>query len=182
MDKSMIAILLKDRRSLCNLSAAEVVQKLSAKGITLSEKTLYGYENGVSLPNVPTFIALCDIYEIDDILGEASHPSTELTVASACTDDWNIDQYNDFFNADLYGKILLLLKWGIPSFSGYEKQLNDTFYKNSRSANEGRLLSLFSMLNESGQGHALSLLESVAREPAFLRDNIRPTSSTGRVG
>lgn len=122
MDKQMVASLLKEYRGLCKLSTQEVVQQLSIKGIALSEKTLYGYENGVSLPNVPTFIALCDIYGIQDIIGETERISP--TVSVSVSDEWHDSQYEDFFNASSYEKILLLIKWGIPSFSGYESSFD----------------------------------------------------------
>lgn len=67
LNKYDIAELLKSRRISAKLSVQEVSQKLLCLGIEVKEKTLYGYERAVSMPNVPTFIALCDIYGIDDI-------------------------------------------------------------------------------------------------------------------
>lgn len=68
--KKQIADLLKDMRLEKDLKGPEVVRLLKQRfDIELSDKTLYGYENGVSSPNIPTFLALCDIYEIEDVLG-----------------------------------------------------------------------------------------------------------------
>lgn len=63
-----IANALKDRRKELKLSIPDVVASLGDRGITISETTLYGYENAVSAPNVRVFLALCSIYEIDDIM------------------------------------------------------------------------------------------------------------------
>ena len=69
MDKKDIAAFLKAQRMQSGLSVAEVKSKLNAAGIKVAEKTIYGYENGVSMPGIPTFIALCDIYNVSDIVG-----------------------------------------------------------------------------------------------------------------
>lgn len=59
---------LKEGRSNAGLKQSDVAQKIGLKGNTLSN-----YENGVSEPDIDTFCALCDIYNLDvsDILGEA---------------------------------------------------------------------------------------------------------------
>lgn len=62
------------------LSAEEVVDMLRLRGIEINSKTLYGYEQGVSTPRVNTFIALCDIYNVRDIMAEFGYSSTVLSV------------------------------------------------------------------------------------------------------
>ena len=70
MDNEKFSLgILRQKREQLGYSIEEVVQKLNARQIKISGKTLYGYENGVGAPKVNTFIALCDIYGIDDILG-----------------------------------------------------------------------------------------------------------------
>jgi len=68
--KDQLCALLKDKRHEAGLTGGEVVQKLKGYGIDISSKSLWGYENGVSSPSVPTFIALCKIYEIEDLASE----------------------------------------------------------------------------------------------------------------
>lgn len=70
MTKEQIAALLRDRRRDMGLTGGEVVQKLKAYNINISPKTLWGYENENSSPPVPTFIALCKIYEVEDVVSE----------------------------------------------------------------------------------------------------------------
>lgn len=59
---------LKEGRVNAKLKQSEVAEMIGIKGNTLSN-----YENGVSEPDIDTFCALCDIYNIDpsNILNEA---------------------------------------------------------------------------------------------------------------
>ena len=57
MKRVPIPPLLKQLRSASGLSGRDVARKLALYGISLSEKTLYGYENGVSMPNADVFLA-----------------------------------------------------------------------------------------------------------------------------
>ena len=59
---------LKEGRLAKGLKQSDVANLINVKGNTLSN-----YENGVSEPDIDTFCALCDIYDLDpsEILGEA---------------------------------------------------------------------------------------------------------------
>lgn len=71
INKVQIAAFLKSKRKEKNLKGPEVIQKLKQlHNIDISVKTLYGYENGVSHPDVPTFGALCEIYEVENVLDD----------------------------------------------------------------------------------------------------------------
>lgn len=63
-----IAFLLRDERDRKGYSVEQVAEKLRERGISISTKALYGYENKVGKPKLNTFLALCDIYGITDIL------------------------------------------------------------------------------------------------------------------
>ena len=81
--KKQIADLLKDKRLERDLKGSEVVRQLKQSyDIELSDKTLYGYENGVSSPNIPTFLALCKIYEIEDVIGALEQVKTRRRALS----------------------------------------------------------------------------------------------------
>lgn len=72
--KKGIADMLKDKRLECGLKGQEVTQRLKLQyDIELSDKTLYGYENAVSSPNIPTFLALCKIYGVEDVAAAIEH-------------------------------------------------------------------------------------------------------------
>ena len=72
MKRVPIPPLLKQLRSASGLSGRDVARKLALYGISLSEKTLYGYENGVSMPNADVFLALCSIYDCEELVGLGS--------------------------------------------------------------------------------------------------------------
>lgn len=67
MKETNISVALKERRNELNMTTGEVIAELKQRGINISEKTLYGWENGVSNPNVKAFINLCLIYGITDV-------------------------------------------------------------------------------------------------------------------
>ena len=46
-------------------------------GVTYSNKTIYGWENGYSSPNVICFIAMCDFYKIPNIYNLFEHKGLE---------------------------------------------------------------------------------------------------------
>lgn len=83
MTKEQIATVLKARRKLKNLKVDDVAAALKSRGIEVSRKALYNYESGHRHPDAGTFLALCDIYEIDDVLkafSEQAETSSEVTV------------------------------------------------------------------------------------------------------
>ena len=83
MTKEQVASLIRDKRHEKKLTGEEVVQKLRSSGINISAKTLWGYENGTSSPSVSTFLALCRIYEIENIIDEANaKPTTDKGITA----------------------------------------------------------------------------------------------------
>lgn len=116
MSKIIISEILKQHRHLCDMTPEQVVAELQERGFSISSKALYAYESGTNLPKVPIFLALCDIYNIRDIMDSFGYKAPLLVGDN----DWASDQYEDFFKVSLYEKIYLLAKWGIPSFEGYE--------------------------------------------------------------
>jgi len=65
-DKIAIASFLKQLRKTSGKKSKDVVTELEAYNINISEKTLNGYENGVSMPNADVFMMLCAIYHCDN--------------------------------------------------------------------------------------------------------------------
>lgn len=65
MSREFIAQKLKELRKKSGLTADEV-----GKLINKSEKTVNAWENNHGQPDAEILIALCDIYNVDDILAE----------------------------------------------------------------------------------------------------------------
>lgn len=60
-----IAALLKERRKARGLSVKDVQAFLLEQGISVSDKTIYGWESGHRQPDADTFLLLCRYYGID---------------------------------------------------------------------------------------------------------------------
>lgn len=68
MKNDQIGKILKKYRKMNLLSVNDVVIELSEKyGVTVAEKTIYGWESSQAHPTAPMLIALCDIYKINNI-------------------------------------------------------------------------------------------------------------------
>ena len=67
--KNRMGQILKEYRIKNNLSRKSVMNYLREQGFqNVRPTTLYSWENGQSMPNVYTFLQLCRLYHIDDIL------------------------------------------------------------------------------------------------------------------
>lgn len=67
--KNRMGRILKEYRLKNNLSLESVMNYLREQGVqNVRPTTLYSWENGQSMPNVYTFLQLCRLYHIDDIL------------------------------------------------------------------------------------------------------------------
>lgn len=68
MDKNTIAETLKSCRKSSRLSVNDVCALLKQKGIRVSPKTVYGWENAYSQPDADTLMYLCKLYNIANVL------------------------------------------------------------------------------------------------------------------
>ncbi len=93
-DLTTIATTLRRLRQSRKLTAKEVAEALATKDIYISEKTLLGYENCVSTPKVNTFLRLCEIYRVTDILGTFGYDINEYSSPIRDTLLANFDQLN----------------------------------------------------------------------------------------
>ena len=157
MAASQISAILKQQRSMHKMTPEQVVSQLGERGFTISVKTLYAYESGTNLPKVPVFIALCDIYEIRDIMGSFGYATVPLCTQET---DWAPDQYNDFFKESLYDKIVMLKMWGIPSFSGYEEFMKQPG-QYALTNDEVRFIRLYRQLDDRNRDAAFTVLDGL---------------------
>ena len=73
MSREYIAQKLKELRQKKGLTADEVGKQIGKSG-----KTVNAWENNRGQPDAEILIALCDIYEVDDILKEFREEKPEL--------------------------------------------------------------------------------------------------------
>lgn len=68
MKNDQIGVMLKNYRKLNALTVSDVVVELNDKyGVQVAEKTVYGWESNQAHPTTDVFVALCDIYKINNI-------------------------------------------------------------------------------------------------------------------
>lgn len=91
MTKESISFTLRKLRENQKMSVKEVQEKLLQFGISVSIKTIYGWESGKRLPDADTFLTLCDIYKSDDVLGDFGYRTNNNIVADAANVRTDID-------------------------------------------------------------------------------------------
>ncbi len=67
MDRNIFPERLRMLRKEKSFSVAEVSAYLTEHVRPVSEKTIYGWETGVSIPNSEILLTLCEMYDISDI-------------------------------------------------------------------------------------------------------------------
>jgi len=76
MYRPQMSYKLRELRLVSNLSVEEVADKLNKLGVKVSPKTLYSWEAGRALPPADTFLHLCDIYHVIDIMKTFGYEQT----------------------------------------------------------------------------------------------------------
>lgn len=72
-----VGTILKKSRKKAGLSVEDVYKYLLENNIHSNPKTIYGWENNFSFPNIHTFLLLCKCYGIKDILSTFGYDSFE---------------------------------------------------------------------------------------------------------
>ena len=79
MARENISKTLRELREGQRLTVKYVQEALMQRGVSVSIKTIYGWENGNRLPNADTFLILCAIYRSTDILRDFGYAKTTVT-------------------------------------------------------------------------------------------------------
>lgn len=82
MPKDQISKILKDYRKRNHMSVEDVTISLKSRNLKFSEKTIYGWENGTSLPDFNVLLTLCEIYHIRDVLGTFGYTTPQTLLLS----------------------------------------------------------------------------------------------------
>ncbi|MBQ8278983.1 MAG: helix-turn-helix transcriptional regulator [Roseburia sp.] len=69
MKNKLIPKVLKEYRKKNKYTVDDVSLLLSERSIKAAPKTIYGWESGQSQPSADTLLTLCELYNIDNILG-----------------------------------------------------------------------------------------------------------------
>jgi len=96
MKNNQIGIMLKKYRKLNSLSINDVVVELEEKyGVTVAEKTVYGWESNQAHPTSDVFVALCDIYKINNISDVFSNQKESKGFPITAEERHLIEQYRN---------------------------------------------------------------------------------------
>ena len=76
-----IAATIKRRRKELGMSVSDLLCHLEAEGISVSNKTVYGWESGHRQPDADTFIVLCRILGIESFSETKKSPTAEEPAA-----------------------------------------------------------------------------------------------------
>lgn len=82
MSRTGIAGTLKMKRKELGLSIDTVCKQLEKYDISLSKNSMYNYESGYRQPDADTLMALCEIYNIEDILATFGYKKFHGTTES----------------------------------------------------------------------------------------------------
>lgn len=68
------------------ISVEQIVRYLKENGVTVANKTIYGWETGVAAPDINTFLLLCRFYGVTNIsqltdIGEGVGVHTDIITA-----------------------------------------------------------------------------------------------------
>lgn len=84
MTRCKIGSKLKEYRRHHGWSIADVVNELQDRyQLTVSGKTIYGWESDQSFPRTETFLALCELYQIDrpyEVFPLTQHPPNDFAI------------------------------------------------------------------------------------------------------
>ena len=108
MKNNQIGKMLKKYRKINALSVTDVVLELNHKyGVNVAEKTVYGWESNQSHPTSDMFIALCDIYKINNISDMFCNPVHSKNFMITAEERLLIEQYRK--NRDMQNAIRKIL-------------------------------------------------------------------------
>lgn len=87
MNHSNLGKWLRHYRQAANLSVKEVIEKFEREyDITYTNKAVYGWENGQNQPSADTFLILCRMYNITNIVESMGYLSTKDHVPLVLSD------------------------------------------------------------------------------------------------
>ena len=129
---------LSELRRAKKLMQKDVAYKLAGYGFKVSAKTIYNWEKNISQPSIPHFLALCDIFGVDDVLwrfaGLHKGPYAGLNRAGRLKARefidllFHIDMYRDDPEESIKTPRLLRL-YDIPVSAGTGNFLEDSGYE-----------------------------------------------------
>ena len=86
---------------------------------------------------------------------------------------WEDDEYGDFFNEDLQGKLRLLKRRGVPSFAGWEAALEAWLPKDAEDATFRIIQNAYTRLNDFGKGYLAGTAREMLKQVEYWHDTAK---------
>lgn len=146
---------LKALREKNNLTRKEAVEKLRHLGIDISDKTLYGYESSRNSANADMFLALCQIYNCSDILGEFSSTKNDVLFTNS---EWELIEKYRLLDSKGIKTVNYILDSEVERVKAYSELLaisnkQTTILENT--SHSTRFISYYQRLASAGSGEYL---------------------------
>lgn len=175
---SKIASILKSKRKELGISVKDVLECLQAHGISISDKTLYGWESGYRQPDANMLIALCQIYGITlEEISEDTGANPSYYFAKATSDRIKRKGILDYVTVETKNEAALLFAYRKATID--DKQIIDIITKKYIPADTDIIKMETHMLSNADLTDSEPLSESMKK---FLQridgDITSPTSST----
>ena len=103
--KHSIGTTLKNARKSAGMTVEDVYNFLAENNINSAIKTIYGWEHDFSYPSINTFLLLCKLYGINDILETFGYGSIEKHISLCFTEEeYSKDELNELLKYANYLK------------------------------------------------------------------------------
>lgn len=152
--ESNYGTLLKNLRESNKMKAKDVVWQLQEMGFDISDKTLYGYEKGIRMPNADIFIALCTIYNCKNVVEIFSGIEPDYSIPD--DHEWKIIE--KYRSLDSYGQetVNIILDREVTRVSALqEKETRLAELEQLTAATGNRLINYYYRLASAGTGQIL---------------------------
>ena len=116
MKNNFIPKVLKEYRKKNHYSVTDVSLLLKEHSINVAPKTIYGWESGQSQPSADTLLALCELYNVKNILTTFGYHNTEEDFQLTSQERALIKSYRA--HPELQEAVNILLRYRDSSISG----------------------------------------------------------------
>ncbi|HCA28867.1 MAG TPA: hypothetical protein DEP23_04505 [Ruminococcaceae bacterium] len=104
MTKEEIATTLKLCRINAGFNAKDVAEKLISMGAIKSVKSFYNWESGRTQPDADTFMYLCNLYNVEDIMSTFGHQNSSSKFSDAKRSSEDDSLLSDFHKLNRKGR------------------------------------------------------------------------------
>ncbi len=144
---------LKKLREENGMTRKEAADRLKNLGIDISDKTLYGYESGRNSANADMFLALCEIYKCNNVMGTFSDTVEDILFTN---NEWNMVEKYRSLDDPGRAHVDTVLDWEVKRSAQLRQIQNENESLKLRLSQEqtfNRLLSYYGRIAAAGKSY-----------------------------